>query len=94
MITANLGDFFKVMCIKDFPFDAYNACFSKEFYMLKVVEREEVRWDGEKYYYDIFRLNDGHGYRHLGVFYDETMLNDYFISLGDFREERIEEIFL
>lgn len=94
MITANLGEFFKIMCTKDCPFDANHACFANEFYMLEIVEREEIRWDGQKYYYDIYSLNDGKGYRHFGTIYDETILNDYFISLGDFREERINEILL
>lgn len=58
-------------------------------FLIYVVEREDVRFDGQKFYFELSSFDNK---CHYATIYDIDLLNEHFQSAGDYREEQINSI--
>ena len=66
-----------------------------KYFLIYVVDRcryskaEHVSFDGQKFYFELYNFENT---CHYATIYDIDLLNEHFISVGDYRNHRIDEI--
>ena len=58
-------------------------------FLIIVIEREDRRFDGQKFYYELATFDNSF---HYATIYDIDLLNEHFMSLGEYRDGQINEI--
>ena len=84
---------FDIICIKDYHNTVTNwKIASGTKCKLEIIHRQEVRYDGNNFYYDIvYDYKEIIGY-YINSIYDIDIMKKHFISLAEWREQQIDSI--